>query len=340
MSAPGSYVYCTVAPELTAVARAAIGGARPGWRPAFSRPGLLTFKVDGGVPLTVERPHPLARTWGRSIGPAADAEAARLALGKARVHVGPRAPGEDVAADVAALDALRDALGGQSGPARIPSGARVVDVIAPPGGSDEPLFLGEHAHSAAHSAWPLGLPVAPVPADAPSRAARKMAEGLAISDAPLRAGDGVLEFGCSPGGASFVLLGRGARVLGVDPEPVAPVVAADARFRHLPLAIGAFPRAELPPDTAWLVVDISVAAPVAARSLQRFFPPLRKTLCGLFFTLKINEWGLVDRLPALLDQLRGHGLLDLRVHHLPANRQELFLYGETALGQARRRGSA
>jgi hypothetical protein len=128
-------------------------------------------------------------------------------------------------------------------------------------------------------------------------------------------------------------------VLGVDPEPVAPIVAGNQRFRHLPLAVGAFPRAELPDDIAWLAVDISVAAPVAVRSVQRFFPPLRRTLCGLFFTLKINEWALVERLPALLDQLRAHGLVELQVHHLPSNRQELFLYGETALGQARRRGS-
>ena len=39
-----------------------------GWRAAFSRPGLLTWKVDEPFTADLVRPHPLFRIWGLSLG--------------------------------------------------------------------------------------------------------------------------------------------------------------------------------------------------------------------------------------------------------------------------------
>src|SRR5262249_19131429 len=159
------------------------------------------------------------------------------------------------------------------------------------------------AQVAGRSPWPGGAYPVDIPAAAPSRAYRKLEEALAFSDAPLRRGDVAVEIGSAPGGASYALLARGLEVIGVDPGAMDPGVLANPRFRHLAVPVGGLRRAELPRRVHWLLLDVNLAPQVALHAMQRFVGALRRDLIGVFFTLKLNDWGMADAVPSLLDRV-------------------------------------
>lgn len=332
----------------------------PELRFAYSRPGFVTWKSTAGpVGPDVRLRSVFARAYGASVGPAADAEAACATARRflpagaagARLHVFARdvarpdeeAPEASEAARAAVAAALADlrAAGGAlflaGDVAR--RGELVLDVIVAAG---EPWWVGCHVHGEGHAAWPGGAPPVEVPAEAPSRAYRKLEEALAWSGAPVRAGEVALEIGSAPGGATFALLRRGVNVVGVDPGAMDPAVLAfegpgGARATHLQVAVGGLRREQLPERVDWLLLDVNLAPQVALHAVRRLVPPLRRTLRGVLFTLKLNDWRMAAEVPALVERVRALGMAEVRATQLPANRQEIFVYGRTPLGVATRR---
>jgi 23S rRNA (cytidine2498-2'-O)-methyltransferase len=304
-------------------------------RPAFARPGLVTFKTDGEVAPDAPRPHPLVRAWAVSLGQRKDDDGVRAAADSVPApsflhtwagEAGPpgRVPPKVLNAwdeRARAEDERLRALLGDRVRAGLPQvGDAVLDVIVRP---DEPLVLGWHRHTAARGPLPGGAWDLVPPADAPSRAWKKLEELCAWSGADPR-GDRVLEIGSAPGGATVALLDRGCDVVGVDPQPVRlPERLAGASFRSVRKAIEGVPRDDLPDDVVWIVLDADVAAPVALRSLDRLVPRYRRTLRGLLLTLKLNDWELATRLPEFFERLRSLGATRVEAAHLPSFRQEL-----------------
>jgi 23S rRNA (cytidine2498-2'-O)-methyltransferase len=312
------------------VIRATIPETLAGARPAFARPGLVTFKLEGAVP--EERPHPLARTWGASLGTMRDADelaekVASLGPHRKQVYAGAAGPPGRVPAKVLAQWAeeariVAERVGATDDPAR--DGEIVVEVVVRP---EEPWIAAWHRHGKGRGPLPEGKwPLNPPP-DAPSRAWAKLEELVAWSGVTLARGEVALEIGCAPGGATVALLDRGLRVTGIDPQPVElPARLSAAPFVHLRRAVEGVPRDQLPDEVNWLVLDASVAAPVALHALQRLVPRYRGTsLQGLVATLKLNEWDLAGQLPRWLDQLRALGLRPVGAANLPSFRQELGL---------------
>lgn len=353
--APFLFAVCQVGAER--VLKEEVLREHPALRFAYSRPGLVTWKDPSGpVAPEVALRAIFARAWGASFGsPSDDAELAavihRLAVAQpVRLHVFARdryrpgeAPPEDAADEQAASVGAR--LRAQCPTAIAPGdearpGELVVDVIVPPAG--EPLLMGAHRHVAGRVPWPGGRIAVTVPADAPSRAFRKLEEALAWSRAPIRPGDVALEIGSSPGGAALALVGRGVSVVGVDSGVMAPHVLArvgpnGARVTHVPVAVAKLRREQLPPRVEWLLLDVNLAPQVALHQVRRLVPPLRSALTGVIFTLKLNDWGMASELPSLLARIREFGMVELAATQLPSNRQEVCVVGLTARGVARRR---
>jgi 23S rRNA (cytidine2498-2'-O)-methyltransferase len=100
-------------------------------------------------------------------------------------------------------------------------------------------------------------------------------------------------------------------------------VLATGRVHHLRVKVGALRWEELPPKIDWLLVDVHLAPPVALHEVSRLMPPLKKSLRGAVFTLKLNDQRIVDDIPALLDRVRQLGFADVRATHLPSNRREI-----------------
>lgn len=325
------FVFATCRPGLERWLRADVAREYPDLRPAFARPGMITFKSEGDVAPEFRARSPFARVSGASIGAAKTLEdvlAARDRVGAARVHVFVREPAKNREHDVfGPAEATRTALALDPDAERAVTGDLVLDVIVAP---DQPYWLGVHRHERARSPFAGGRVPIIEPPEIPSRAYRKMAEALAWSGAPVLPGQTVLEFGSSPGGSALALLERGALVVGSDTEPIKPAVFAyGERFRHIPKAMTAIERADLPPGVAWLVMDVGVAPQVALNALRRFFPPYRKSLKGVLLTLKLNDDLVAAEIPTLLERVRSLGLTEVRATHLPSNRRELFVYGRS-----------
>jgi 23S rRNA (cytidine2498-2'-O)-methyltransferase len=291
----------------------------------------VTFKSPNAV--TPEDPSgsSFARVWGRSIGAAGDPEAAAAqlaAIGPARVHAFARDP--EAPPELGPWQALGP--GGAAEP-----GELVADVIVARG---EGAWLGVHRHDASLPAYPGGGIPVEVPADAPSRAYAKIEEAIAWARLPVVAGQVALEIGAAPGGAVLALARRGLTVWGVDTGNLAPHVAQHPNVHHLAKKVGALRWEELPERVDWLLVDVNLAPQVAVHEVARLMPRLKTHLIGAVITLKLNDWTFASALPALVERIRGMGLPDVRLRHLPSNRREVCAIalagrtGERAAGRA------
>lgn len=326
--------------------KAEVAHLHPGWRFAFSRPGLVTWRTERPVDADVELGAVFARVFGASLGKAAtllellglaEALAADANQAPLRLHVfgGEDSNlGEDASAELgAATEKLRAELFAMAPPMLFATDARpprrgelVLDVVVRP---DEPMWVGFHRHSDAHSPFPGGrLPLA-LPSEAPSRAWLKLEEALAWSRLPLRRDQVAVEIGSAPGGASFALLQRGLKVVGVDPGKMAPQVLSASGFSHLQLSLGDLRREQLPAKVDWLLMDVNLAPQVALHGVRRIVSTLRPSLRGVIFTLKLNDWKLAAEVPAFRARVAGMGLQDVRATQLYANRREICVVGTT-----------
>lgn len=331
--------------------KAEVAHLHPGWRFAFSRPGLITWRTERPVGADVELGAVFARAFGASLGKAAtlpellglaqalaaDANQTPLLL---HVFVGEdSSPGEESSAELdAAAEKLRAELFAMAPPSLFVMDARpprrgelVLDVIVRP---DEPRWVGFHRHGDAHSPFPGGRVPLALPSEAPSRAWLKLEEAVAWSRLPLRRDQVAVEIGSAPGGASFALLQRGLKVVGVDPGKMAPQVLAASGFSHLQLSLGDLRLEQLPAKVDWLLMDVNLAPQVALHGVRRIVSALRPSLRGVIFTLKLNDWKLAAEVPAFRARVAGMGLEGVRATQLHANRREICVVATTP---ARRR---
>jgi 23S rRNA (cytidine2498-2'-O)-methyltransferase len=341
-----SFVWVTHHVSSTRWLKAELASRAPHLRFAFARPGLTTFKVTTGdatpaSPLSSS----FARAWGLSIGRGGAAEVLALLPSAAqpgvplRLHVfereidrpideqdpatrGARATEVEAALRAAAPDAFHAEV-------RARAGDRVLDVVVPHGSEpDEPWLIGVHDHGPEHGPWPGGVTHVPPPPEAPSRAWCKIEEALRWADLEPRPGEICVELGSSPGGASYAMLARGLEVHGVDPGDMDPRVTGFAgphgnRFVHHHLPAAEVERKDLPRRYQWLLNDINLAPMVALRYVERFVALAHGGLRGAVITLKLNDDGVVDALPRLLERVGKLGARTLRVTQLPSHRSEV-----------------
>lgn len=299
-----------------------VARARPALRPAFARPGLVTWVADDEVAPDVELGAVFARVWGASVGRADTIDqVAGMTPARCRLHVFPRDPDtEDGWREAARIRAALVATGRFVEDATPAVGDLVADVIV---AADEPWLVGLHEHRDGRWEVPGGLPRIDVPAEAPSRAYAKLEQAIAWAKLDPRPGDVAVEIGSAPGGAAMALARRGVEVYGVDPGEMDARVLADPRVHHLPIKIGALRWEDLPAHVDWLLVDVHLAPQVALHAVQRFMPRLRPTLRGAVFTLKLNDDAVVAEIPELVARVGRLGFDDVRATHLPSNRREL-----------------
>ena len=109
------------------------------------------------------------------------------------------------------------------------------------------------------AAWPMGIPRLRMPAGAPSRSARKLAEAFVTFLGPrqadvLRPGQRAVDLGAAPGGWSWQLARHGLRVTAVDNGPLKGEAADDPLITHV-REDGLHFRPRRPVD--WLTCDMA-----------------------------------------------------------------------------------
>jgi 23S rRNA (cytidine2498-2'-O)-methyltransferase len=166
-----------------------------------------------------------------------------------------------------------------------------------------------------------------VPDTAPSRAAMKLEEALIWLDRGPERGDLCVDLGASPGGWTWVLLERGAKVLAVDPGELAPSVRnhknlvqvrADA-FRVVP---------EEPMD--WLFCDMAFRPLEVAGLLAKW--ARREWARQLVANIKLPMRQKAQHLFRVRDILEDGGWQSIRVRQLYHDRDEVT-FGAVRLGR-------
>ena len=323
-----------------------------GFRLAFSRPGLLTFKFaaadkDGSSGIGLNRlssipSTPLVRLCGYGFGNVRgtnDAERVESALRLAgnnwdAIHVflrDPCLPGShdfepsqrNSMAPIVAQ--LQSTLNEQSksplinGVANL--GQRILDIVIV---DNQQWFVGWHQANQRHECWPGGAWPLSAPIGMISRAYLKMAEALAWSGLPIVPGDSVVEIGSSPGGACQRLLDLGLRVTGIDAAEMDQRVLDHPRFEHWRGKAATIKRKRYS-KFRWLVADANVAPNYTLDVVEDIVAYPGNRIEGMVLTLKLSTWDMLSDVPSCIDRIRSLGFGRVAIKQLASNRRECCL---------------
>jgi 23S rRNA (cytidine2498-2'-O)-methyltransferase len=313
---------------------------------AFSRPGLLTFKIfrsDRSEVIELPR-HPLLRQTGWVLGQVRGDSAENLVretavIGQSgwdAVHVFQRdpvlpgergyEPGRSALCDEIGL-MLKQQMGGTTAINQIcRSGERIMDLVVV-----EPnhWIIGYHraCENDPLTCWPGGAYCVPPPPGMISRAYLKMAEAINWSRLPVASGDSIVEIGCAPGGSSQRLLDMGLKVTGIDPAEMDSVLLDHPSFTHWRGKAAAIKRRKYQ-HFRWLTADANVAPNYTLDFVEDIVSYPTTRLQGLLLTLKLSSYDLLDQLPAYINRVKNWGFQRVEARQLAHNRRELFLVAE------------
>ena len=337
----------------------------PALRFAYSRPGFLTFKLPPGHGLAgdFDLGSAFARSYGFSLGAVtADTPKERAAevwqlvheLPIERLHVwsrdaavaghhgyepGPTAEAAAAREIILAAQTEHQAVGAHSTASKFQPqpvaepGDLVLDCVLL-----EPArwWVGYHRAASLASRHAGGLLPVTTPSHAVSRAYGKMAEALAWSALPIRAGQRIVEIGASPGGAAQALLDAGLLVTGIDPAEIHADVLANPRFTHWRKRGADVRRREFRPFR-WLAADLNVAPQYTLDTVEAIVTHPEVDIRGLLLTLKLPDWRLAEELPADLARIQTWGYGNVRARQLAHNRQEVCVAATRSVRAATKR---
>jgi 23S rRNA (cytidine2498-2'-O)-methyltransferase len=158
--------------------------------------------------------------------------------------------------------------------------------------------------------------------DRPSRAARKLAEAFAWLGVAPEPGELCVDLGAAPGGWTWVLLERRARVVAVDPGKLRPDLLGRRGLTYV--AGNAFDfEPEEPAD--WLFCDMAFRPLEVAKMLARWARQRSATLLVANFKLPMRRKAEIVR--ELTRVLREGGWKGLRARQLYHDRDEVTVTG-------------
>ncbi|MBL9039803.1 MAG: 23S rRNA (cytidine(2498)-2'-O)-methyltransferase RlmM [Archangium sp.] len=154
--------------------------------------------------------------------------------------------------------------------------------------------------------------------EAPSRAAMKLDEALEWYGVSPGKGDACVDLGAAPGGWTRKLLERGARVLAIDPGPLAEDIRANSKVRHVRASAFGF---EPPESVDWLFCDMAWRPLEVSQLLAKW--SRRSWATHLVANIKLpmkDKWPTLWRVRATLEE---SGWKHLAVRQLYHDRDEV-----------------
>lgn len=320
---------------------------------AFSRPGFVTFKRQGDVP--IERiDSPFARTFGYSMATIKDeadpVEAVAAAMAQhatespfQHLHVWARdrgVPGEKkfepfVTPEFQQIGqrikaAAGDVISGEVNH-KARAGERIADVVVV---DADNWFVGFHHASTVPTCWPGGIPALKPHKAMVSRAYLKMEEALKWSRLPVKPGDLCVELGSSPGGSCQALLERGLHVIGIDPAIMDKLVLEHPNFTHVRARAADLKRKEFA-NVRWLMTDANIAPANTLDAVEHIVTNRRVNIPGMLLTLKLLDWSMAEEIDGYLDRIRSWGYRHVRARQLAFNRREICVLAARSKGKMR-----
>lgn len=320
------------------------------WKPSFSRPGFLTFKVDGGNPDLARLNHSrFIRTLGVNIGKFAKFDSLAFDLKAAvdsfaneagdgffqHLHFWPRNIGKNDQSIFAFFqwlhsemdDPIRLQLKAFSEAHQLPlnrtasSDEKVLNVIQ----IDEDQFaIGWHEVKLRQQKWPGGVPRFPIPDSVVSRAFFKTKEAMMWSRFPFQEGDVCVELGSAPGGSVQALLDAKLEVIGIDPAVMDESIMANPSFTHMKKRNAYINKKDIA-DAKWLFADSNVAPQHTLDSVAEIVNNQHTSVHGLVLTLKLLQDKLTHEINQYAATVKSWGFNFVRVRQLAFNRNEVCL---------------
>lgn len=353
---PPQFLFAVCQHGAEAVCKQEIVQHHPELRFAYSRPGLLTFKLapaeaPAEVPATGTNwsEHPtlistFARTFGLVLQRCGNEELkAQLSavtelvrdLPFEHVHVWQRdeaLPGDrgfepfpTVLAEEVGEQLLAVLNATRSTPLELNRvagvGQKVLDVILV---QPNEWLVGWHTADSIPQRWPGGVPPLEPPEEMVSRAWLKLAEALEWGRIQIGPEDVCVEIGSAPGGAAQLLLDRGATVIAVDPADLDELIASHPNLRHLKKRGKHVRKTELA-DARWLLVDVNVAPNYTLDTAEEIVTSAKTNIRGLILTMKLTDWSLAEHIEGYRQRVRNWGFKVIRTRQLAFNRHEFCL---------------
>jgi 23S rRNA (cytidine2498-2'-O)-methyltransferase len=173
--------------------------------------------------------------------------------------------------------------------------------------------LGVLSSNRALSLAPGGRLRAHVPGDRPSRSARKLAEAFAWLGVAPEAGEVCVDLGAAPGGWTYVLLERRARVIAIDPGKLDPDLMSRKGLTYI--GGNAF---DFVPDEPvdWLFCDMVFRPVEVARLLARWAREHLATMLVANFKLPMKRKAeTVLEIRAMLESGGWKGIRSRQLYH-------------------------
>jgi 23S rRNA (cytidine2498-2'-O)-methyltransferase len=178
--------------------------------------------------------------------------------------------------------------------------------------------LGVVPSDQALSIWPGGRARMKLGADRPSRSARKLEEALVWLGTGPSAGEQCVDLGAAPGGWTWLLLNRRARVIAIDPARLEPRLLEQRRLSHIQGS--AF---DWQPDEPvdWLFCDMAWRPLEVAQMLGRWARKRQTRMLVANFKLPMKR--KAEMVLRLRELLAASGYQQLRTRQLYHDREEI-----------------
>ena len=316
----------------------------PALKFAFSRPGLLTYKM-ADVQMQPLR-STFARTYGNSIAMLRTGDDSEL-LPAIRQHAD-QIPGfascqnchvwDRQCQDVGKGPKFHDAF--RSGPTLVHTKEMLaaefswaINRLARPDEllvdlvrlDDNNWLLGAHTARSVAQRWPAGVPDLVPPDDMVSRAYLKTREALLWSRLPLRAGQVCVELGAAPGGSAQALLETGCRVIAIDPAELDEKLRANPNLVHLRKRAREVRKMDLR-QGSWLLADMNVAGNYTLDAVEELATHPKLNFLAVLLTIKLMEQPNLESLSAARERVQQWGFEIVKSRQLAFNRNEICLF--------------
>jgi len=185
-------------------------------------------------------------------------------------------------------------------------------------------WIGYHYAVTPAGRWPGGVPDIDPETPPVSRAYFKAAEALAWSGIHIRPGQWCAEIGSAPGGCCQLLLEKGAKVIGIDPADMDPLITQHPNFVHFRMRGNEVKKKELA-SVKWLFADINLVPNYTLDTIAEIVQNQQVHVQGLVLTMKLADWSLADHIPAFRNKIGGLGFKVIKTRQLAFNRREFCL---------------
>jgi len=192
--------------------------------------------------------------------------------------------------------------------------------------SEDKFYLGHSLINRAKKYFPLGDPKVPWDENSPSRAYMKILEALKIFNVEILESDVVVEFGASPGGATYAMLKTGATVVGIDPGIMDPKVFSFKKFQHLNMSIQDVIVTDLPEQMDWILVDMNLSPEAGISELEKLIIEEVPTIKGVFFTSKLTKMNVLERIEFYKKLFIKMGFERVYTQQVPHHKQEFLIF--------------